>query len=222
MDIKQTSDGGYIIGALTSPQLIPIDVSALFSLTPVAITTTDAYLIKTDNQGAVQWQQTYNLGKFDVPMAVAQVPDGYIAVGVTSSITNSLDAFALKVNNAGVVQATRSYGTPTTEDGLYSVALTGDGGAVATGYTQTATGNLAVMVAKMDTGLNAMWVNTYGVTGKNNVGRSIAVTSDNGYIVGGTAFDNNAAVSTTANDMLLTEIRSQRNSSMAEDVRRPR
>ena len=189
MDIKQTSDGGYIIGAVTSPQLIPIDPANLFSLSPIAITTTDAYLIKTDNQGKIEWQQTYNLGKFDAPMAVAQVPDGYIAVGVTSSITNSLDAFALKVNNAGVLQATRSGGTPTTEDGLYDIALTGDGGAVVTGYTQTAAGNLNVMVAKLDTGLNTMWANMYGAPGKeNDVGRSIKVTSDNGYIVAGTVY----------------------------------
>jgi hypothetical protein len=207
MDIKQTSDGGYIIGALTSPQLIPIDPATLFSLTPIAITTTDAYLIKTDSQGAVQWQQTYNLGKFDAPMAVAQVPDGYVAVGVTSSITNSLDAFVLKVNNAGVLTATRSGGTPTTQDGLYDVAVTGDGGAVVTGYTQTKEGNLNVIVAKLDTGLNVMWANMYGLPGKeNDVGRSIKVTSDNGYIIGGTAYDQNAQVSTTGNDMLLIKI----------------
>ena len=207
MDIKQTSDGGYIIGALTSPQLIPIDPATLFGLNPVAITTTDAYLIKTGSDGAVQWQQTYNLGKFDAPMAVAEMQDGFVAVGVTSSITNSLDGFALKVNPSGTLMESRVYGTPRTQDGLYDVAVTGDNQAVVTGYTQTAPGKpLDVMVAKLDAGLNVMWQNTYGVTGNNNVGRSIKVTSDNGYIVGGTSFTANPPVTSNGNNMLLLKI----------------
>jgi hypothetical protein len=214
MDIKQTSDGGYIIGALTSPQLIPINPATLFGLCPVAITTTDAYLIKIGSDGAVQWQQTYNLGKFDAPMAVAQMEDGYVAVGVTSSITNSLDGFAMKVNGAGTLMETRVYGTPRTQDGLYDVAVTGDNQAVVTGYTQTAPGKpLSVMVAKLDAQLNVMWMNTYGVTGNNNVGRSIAVdayptptTSDNCYIVGGTSFTANPPVTSNGNNMLLIKI----------------
>jgi len=207
MDIKQTSDGGYIIGALTSPQLIPINPATLFGLCPVAITTTDAYLIKTGSDGAVQWQQTYNLGKFDAPMAVAEMQDGFVAVGVTSSITNSLDGFALKVNTAGTVMESRVYGTPRTQDGLYDVAVTGDNQAVVTGYTQTAPGKpLSVMVAKLDAGLNVMWQNTYGVVGNNNVGRSIAVTADNGYIVGGTSFTANPPVTSNGNNLLLIKI----------------
>jgi len=62
------------------------------------------------------------------------------------------------------------------------------------------------MVAKLDAGLNVMWQNTYGVPGNNNVGRSIAVTSDNGYIVGGTSFTANPPVTSNGNNLLLLKI----------------
>jgi hypothetical protein len=70
--IEQTTDGGFIISGLTYSYGAGQD---------------DAYIIKTDPEGYVEWMKTYGGSDKDWIQSIKQTEDGgYIAAGVTYSI----------------------------------------------------------------------------------------------------------------------------------------
>jgi len=76
-DVRQTTDGGYIVGCHTN------------SFGAGAI---DIYLIKTDSIGNVLWAKTYGGTKGELIRSVRQTTDGgYIALGGTQSFVNGND-----------------------------------------------------------------------------------------------------------------------------------
>jgi len=109
--MRQTADGGFIIGAKT--------------------------LIKVDSAGGLQWMRTFS-GVF-AAYSVVQTPDhGFAATGFLEPDSNQMgdDMYLLKTDSTGNLEWKRTYDNG--KGGLgYWIELGPRGGLVATGYADT-------------------------------------------------------------------------------------
>ena len=172
--LRQTKDGGFIIAGMTevSPQIF------------------DPFLIKTDADGNVQWQQQYDygFGDDDRAHAVYQTSDGgYVIAGQTWLIHGSFgnyDIYIVKTDMDGNVQWKRVFFR---EDEGADVALSiqqlDDGGYIAGGFTQSS--SWASYIIRMDSQGNAVWSNIFPGSWQSEC-YDIQPTPDGGFILTGT------------------------------------
>jgi hypothetical protein len=122
-DIKSTLDGGYIICGETSS---------------IGFGEEDAFLIKTDNLGNKEWENTYGGSVEDGGQSVIQTNDGGFALcGFTTSLSTTVgkgDVYLVKTNNNGAEQWYKTYGG-SEEDWGCSIIQTDDGGFLMGGGT---------------------------------------------------------------------------------------
>ena len=120
--VQQTSDGGYIVAGYT---------------TSFGAGWGDAFLVKTDANGNVQWAKTYGSTGDEYIITVQQTSDGgYIGAGATSSFgAGGLDFFLIKTDANGNLQWAKTYGGTGLDSVYYSVQQTSDGGYIVAGYT---------------------------------------------------------------------------------------
>jgi hypothetical protein len=170
-DVRQTSDGGYVITG---------------SIWTYGVGDTDLYLVKTDSSGREVWTRVYGgLGR-DAGHSVRQTTDGdYIIVGTSRSSGDSLgDVWLIKTNASGDTLWTRTFGGPS-EDMGNSVQQTADGGYILAGSTRSfGAGSDDVYLIKTDAQGDTLWTRTYGGTGSDD-GNSVEQTTDDGYIIAG-------------------------------------
>jgi hypothetical protein len=168
--VQQTSDGGYIVAGTT------------FSF---GAGNYDAFLIKTDEFGNVQWAKTYGGTSADYAYSVQQTSDGgYIVAGETTSFGAGGDIFLIKTDASGNVQWAKTYGG-IDSDFASSVQQTSDGGYIVAGWTNTfGAGWGDIILIKIDANGNIQWAKTYGGTDYEEP-YSVQQTSDGGYIVAG-------------------------------------
>jgi len=147
--VRQTSDGGYIVGGWISPVVATID---------------DVFLIKTDANGNVQWAKTYGGTGYDYANSVQQTSDGgYILAGETSSFgAGGRDVFLIKTNASGNVQWAKTYGG-TGNDYAYSFQQTSDGGYILAGWINSfGAGSWDIFLVKTDANGN---IGSCGIVG---------------------------------------------------------
>jgi hypothetical protein len=167
----QTSDGGYLISGYTSSY----GAGGL-----------DAWLIKTDIIGNVEWNITYGGPLDDVFSDMIKSKDGgYALSGYTTSFgAGSYDFWLVKVNSTGAVQWSQTYGG-TGSDQDYAIFQTTDGGYALIGNTNSSgAGNFDFWLIKTDTTGNMQWNKTYGGTGA-ETGIAVVQNSDGGYAIAG-------------------------------------
>jgi hypothetical protein len=171
--IIQTTDGGYALFGYTISNGADL---------------TNFWLVKTDEAGVAQWNQTYGGSGFDDGMVVIQLTDGSFALcGSTSSHgAGILDFWLVKTNANGVAQWNQTYGG-TGFEYLIDAILTSDGGYALIGYTNsTGSGMDDAWLVKINSNGVEEWNQTYG--GSNiDWGLSIIQTSDGGYLLAGGA-----------------------------------
>jgi hypothetical protein len=173
--VQQTSDGGYVLAGWTN----------FWS----GGNNFDAFIIKTNASGNVQWAKTYGGTNNDSAYSVQQTSDGgYILAGVTYSFgTGGGDAFLIKTDANGNVQWAKTYGGAGI-DKFIRVLQTSDGGYIAVGHTSSfGAGGYDVFLVKTDANGNVQWAKTYGGW-NNDIASSFQRTSDGGYIVVGTTW----------------------------------
>jgi hypothetical protein len=169
--VQQTSDGGYIVAGFTNS---------------FGAGGWDAFLIKTDAYGNVQWTKTYGGWNQDEARSVQQTSDGgYIVAGYTHSFgAGAKDFFLIKTDAFGNVQWAKTYGGGS-HDYAYSVQQTSDGGYIVAGETYSfGAGYYDIFLIKTDANGNIIWAKTYGGTG-NDWAYSLQQISGGGYILAG-------------------------------------
>lgn len=131
--ISQTKDGGYLIGGLTNSNNGDVTKNLGFY---------DYWLVKTDNNGVLQWQKSLGGSKSDIENSAMQTEDGgYFVAGYTSSNDSNvstnyglIDYWAVKLDSSGKILWEESLGG-TNEDRAYTAIEVPNGGYVIGGYT---------------------------------------------------------------------------------------
>ncbi len=150
--LKQTEDGGFIICGYT---LGENDFK-------------DCLLLKTDEEGNLQWKKTYGGTDQDYAQDIEITPDnGYILCGTTSSYGHgNSDVYLVRTNENGDTLWTRTFGSLFDEEGR-SIDCTYDGGYIITGYKNINDTLYNVYLIKTDgEGMTRVWE---GPQEKNNL-----------------------------------------------------
>jgi hypothetical protein len=172
--VRQTSDGGYIIsGKKTS-------LDGLQS---------DAWLIKTDHLAFESWNHLYGGSKNDSAENIALCSDGsYIFTGYTRSYgAGQTDAWLVKVDSFGSQEWVQTYGGADRDEG-FAVQQTGDGGYVIVGYTKSfSIGNRDVWLIKTDPNGSEEWNRTFGGLDW-DLGVGVQEIPGGGYVIAATTY----------------------------------
>ncbi len=163
---QQTSDGGYILCGGYS-----------------GLSNDSLALIKTDPSGIVVWNKRFS-GSIDreVGQFVRETTDGgFIAVGFTGS-GFATDIYFLKTDNNGNELWSKVYNSTGREYGV-GVRQTSDGGYAIIGETNSkGNGGKDLYLLKTNSTGDTIWSKTFG-TSSDEIGRSLYITSDGGYIL---------------------------------------
>ncbi len=155
----------------------------------------DAWLVKTDALGNMQWNRTYGGAADDWASSLVETSDGGYAIAGTFNFTASFgpgsgDFWLIKTDALGSVEWSRTYGGEG-EDLAYSLVKTSDGGYAIAGtwyFSGPGFGSADAWLVKTDSLGNMQWNQTYG-SGYNegdDFARSLVATSDGGYAIAGT------------------------------------
>ena len=146
----------------------------------------DAWLVKLDGTGDMEWNLTYGGPGDDRANDMCKTTDGgYLLGGVTgSSGAGNLDFWLIKVNATGAMQWNKTYGGPNTDQG-YWVVQTNDGGYALIGLTNSSgAGGTDTWLVKTDASGNMLWNKTYGGTGE-DWDLCMIQANDGGYAISG-------------------------------------
>jgi hypothetical protein len=169
--VVETSDGGYALTGITR------------SYGPGG---QNAWLVKTDAGGNVEWNQTYGAANDDKCYSLAETSDGgYALAGSTRSYgAIGEDFWLIKTNSSGDREWHVKYGGPG-DDVARSVMETGDGGYVLGGSTESfGAGDDDFWLVKVDSTGGHEWNQTYGGP-LSDYAFSVVVTVDGGYALAG-------------------------------------
>ena len=169
--VIRTVDGGYAVAGTT--------FSSGSGLS-------DAWLVKTDAAGNVQWNQTYGGTNHDQASAAVQTSDGgYALAGHTMSSGSGLsDVWLVKTDGNGVLQWSRAHGG-SGEDFAGSVVQTTDGGyALACSTESVGAGGYDMWLVKTYANGTFQWGITYGGAG-DDFAVSLVQAVDSGYALAG-------------------------------------
>ena len=168
--VRQTADGGFVVGGYTG------------SFTGYS----DAYLIRIDANGDSLWTRTFGGSGTDRGNSVQQTSDGgFVLAGWTISFgAGASDVWLIRTDPQGNILWTRTFGGWNTDVGR-SVQQTTDGGFVLAGYTFSyGAGAADVWLIRTDAQGDTLWTRTYGGSSY-DWGNSVQQTADGGFMVAG-------------------------------------
>jgi predicted secreted protein len=169
--VVQTNDAGYALAGMTESY---------------GVGHTNAWLVKTDSSGNMQWSQAYGGGADNGAYSVIQTSDGgYALAGFTDSFgAGKYDFWLIKTNSSGSMQWNQTYGG-TGDEQASSVIQTSDGGFALAGYTDSfGAGSYDFWLVKTDFSGTMLWNRTYGGSGDDEA-ECVIQTSDGGYALAG-------------------------------------
>ncbi len=165
--VKGTLDGGYIVaGTRRWPGEL------------------DIYLIKTDADGEIEWEEQYETDSLsETTHSIDQTTDGgYIVAGYSITTTGNNDFFLMKTNMTGVEQW-RKWHRWEHDEFVYCVQQTTDGGYIITGSTGLYE-QRDLLLMKFDADGDSTWAQRYNGHAITE-GKCVLQTTDGGYIVTG-------------------------------------
>ncbi|MGD9141440.1 MAG: FlgD immunoglobulin-like domain containing protein [bacterium] len=171
MRVRRTSDGGYIMAGETRSYADPVG---------------DAYLVKVDSGGAMEWHNWFGGTSVEVAYDVCENPsNGFVAVGYTSSSgAGSSDFFLIQTLANGDTVWTKTYGG-TDYDVGHSIALATDYSYLIAGSTRSyGAGNMDAYVMKVSPAGDFVWGEAYGGADYDD-GFCLQETPDEGIIMCG-------------------------------------
>jgi len=173
-DVKQTSDGGYIlVGSTRSYEANP-GVKYL-------------WVVKTDASGDTLWTKVYgNGGDDDAARSLAITPEGdFIIAGETASYSqDERDAWILKLDSQGDTIWTRTFNSSIYRDSGESIIIDNDGNYVITGFTYIHPDDRDALLLKYDPDGNLLWYKTFGGTDEDWT-TGLCQTEDGNYVLTG-------------------------------------
>ena len=177
--VIETNDGGFMIAGFTNS---------------FGAGNYDYWLVKTDSDGELQWNQTYGGSSWDEARSVIQLNDGsYAVAGMTASYgAGSNDFWLVKTDVNGNVEWNQTYGTESYEK-AYSLVESSDGGFALAGYVSYSVFENDFSLVKTDELGNMQWNKTYG--GEDwQIAYSLVQTSDSGYALAGETLPSSGTV----------------------------
>lgn len=187
--LLQTTDGGLLVAGITTSYDGNVTVNHGNG---------DAWLVKLNSTGTIQWQKSVGGSDYDLAAMVIQTTDGSIVfAGKTSSNTidvsgnhGSFDYWVVKLNSTGTLQWQATLGG-TSVDEANSIIQTTDGGFIVSGIISSNNGNITGFHGNFDywvVKLNAtgvlQWQKSLGGTDHDR-GFGVVQTVDGGCIVAG-------------------------------------
>ena len=171
--LRQTADGGFVMAGRTLSYGPNYD---------------EFYVVKTDENGVVQWERSYGGIAWDWANCIIQTPDGgYLVTGASESFgaTQGIpDVWLVKLNAAGDIRWDRTYGGAGWDE-AYCIQPTFDGGFILVGFTDSyGQGHDDVYLIKTDSIGNAQWERTYSEYDWDE-GYRVRQTEDGGYVIAG-------------------------------------
>ena len=180
------------------------------------LTIASAFALNTYSQApTIQWQTNLMGTGWDECHAIIQTADGgYAATGGTNSADGNFtgskgdqDGWVAKLDASGTVIWTKNLGG-SSQDRLYCIAQSTDGGLIAAGYTKSNDGDVSgnhanqygpyfeddCWIVKLDVNGNIVWQKTLGGSWAEQVW-SIKETSDGGCILAATSLSDDGNVS---------------------------
>lgn len=225
--LEQTKDGGFILGGYSnSPQS--------GDKTAASIGIGDYWIIKTDELGAIEWQNTYGGSGDNQLYVIHQTEDeGYIVGGNTNSpgalttkggsVQSGSDFWLLRLDTKGEVvwSETYNYGKV---DILTSLVENSDHSFLVGGYAQSERATTAKgLIQKEAAGINdyialkvnakgeAVWEKIVG-SGGEDILRKLINTRDGGYLLAGTSNASSSGDKSTtlgSNDFWVVKLQDQ-------------
>jgi hypothetical protein len=199
--INQTEDGGYIIGGKTKSP----DGDVLCELHSEY--DSDAWVIKTDGQGNIEWQHCYGGTYWDAAGEVMSTDDGgYIIEGFTASNDGDVSGFhgspgtpgagdiwVVKINELGSIEWQKCLGGSDYESPKF-IKIGYDGNYLIGGTTDSHNGDVTgnhsnspandIWLVKLSTSGEIIWEQCFGSTNW-EVARDILLLSENEYLLAG-------------------------------------
>ncbi|HYV93953.1 MAG TPA: MopE-related protein [Chitinophagales bacterium] len=184
--VVQTPDGGYAVAGKNSSH--NGDVTGNHG-------SSDFWLIKTNDQGTLQWQKSYGGSQSELAYAMEPTSDGALVIaGITYSNNGDVsgnhgvgDAWIIKVDQNGNLLWQKAVGGSQL-DIASDIKQTNDGGYIVTGYSLSNDGNISTnkgeedfLFFKLDASGNLQWQKTMGGTG-GDVGNAGVQSIDGGYV----------------------------------------
>ena len=168
--VIQTADGGFALAGGT---------------TSYGAGSEDFWLVKTDAQGEMEWQQTYGGAGFEAAWAMIQTADGGFALAGKTGVEEGLnDIWLVKTDANGTMEWQQTYGGAGTEV-TWAVIQTVDGGFALAGLTASyGAGGEDFWLVKTDAQGGMEWQQTYGGTGFEAAWAMIQ-TADGGFALAG-------------------------------------
>ena len=202
--IKPTSDGGYVAVGYS---VYNASTGTLGSTArPVTgAGSEDAWVIKMDANGAIEWQKLFGGSGADRAYAIAQTADGgYVLSGYAAATSTdgtltgiekpgSNDFWLLKLDNTGTLQWQKVFGGTGSDQALSFDLLVEPNGYVFSGFSASIDGNAIgnkgnndLWIIKTDLNGVLQWQKLLGGTAADQA-NSIAPANGGGYIVAGHA-----------------------------------
>jgi hypothetical protein len=184
--VVQTSDGGFALAGESSTSIAGI-------ANIVAGNSERALLIKTDSQGNVEWNKTYDGPYSGISVskgsAAVQTKDGgYALAGFTYDIDATQKFWLIKTDSQGNAQWNQTYQSIESYYGCH-LLQTNDGGFALAGPTTIGEGSnreMVVSMVKVDSSGKMEWQKNYPTSTKTfGTVDSFIQTNDNGYLLGG-------------------------------------
>jgi len=169
--MEEADDGGYIVAGTRG--------AILYSI----------WLVKTDQDGHLQWQQTYGEGTAYAARAVdtdgdGAADDGFIIAGkdANPSETGSARAVVIRTDAVGG-EIWRKYFGGAGFDCANGIALAGTSGVVVAGQTDSFSAFAMLYLLKLDMDGNVQWQKVKGKVDNFDMASSVREAGDGGFIL---------------------------------------
>jgi regulation of enolase protein 1 (concanavalin A-like superfamily) len=168
---EKVAGGGY-----TSSLIKTADEGFVFTGTDALVFyppgQSDIWLVKIDEDGVTQWNQTYRVSVYDdIPNALVQTIDGnFVFVGTSWCLSFGMtDICLIKTDTNGVVQWNQTYGG-IERDEASALVQTMDGGFAFVGTIRIISGDMSehwgdILLVKTDVNGVIQWIQIFGKAG---------------------------------------------------------